>query len=327
MNETPDLSRAVEWVREKLVRSWYKARKLAIEWWRKGKSVAWICAALNVDRQWVHKWVDRWLKAGRSWDGLRDRSSRPHRIHRLRDEHADAIIQARLQYPHLGCRKLKAVAGLVPSHAAIHQVLVQHGLVKKGPKRGWVKVRRFQRPTPNYLLQLDITEVTTKAEGVAHIATLIDDCTRFVLASRLFPKHLTAADVIQLVKDVIKMWGKPKQILTDRGVQFHQQQSEDPSLFTLALHALGIRHIRARPYHPRTCGKIERWHRSLKQEWLNRHPQPETRGDLRRILDGWIEHYNTVRPHWALSYRVPVEAYLAGYILDDDLLRLVNEVA
>lgn len=326
MGETPDLSRAVEWARERLIRTWYQARKTAVDLWRRGKRVAWICDFLNVDRQWVHKWVDRWLEAGKSWVGLRDRSRRPHRVHRKRDAHVDGVIAARLRHPHLGARKLKVIAGLALSHDTIHRVLVEHGLTKRGPKRGWTRVRRFERPLANYLWQLDITEVKSK-EGVVHVATLLDDCTRFVLASSDFDRCLTAADVIALVKDAVRIWGRPRQVLTDRGAQFHQDQSLEPSLFTLALHGLGIRHIRARPYHPKTCGKIERWHRSLKREWLDRHDQPGDRSGVRRLLDSWIEHYNLERPHWALGYRTPVEAYLGGFFLEDSLSRLVNEVA
>lgn len=297
-----------------------------MEWWQKGKSVAWICDFLNVDRQWVHRWINRWLEAGKSWLGLRDRSSRPHRIHRKRDALTDDVIRARRAHPGLGPKKLQIVAKIPLSHDTIHKVLVQHDLCKRSKKRGFEKVRRFERPNPNYLWQYDITQVKTRA-GIVYVATLIDDCSRFVLASKDFAQDLTAADVIQLVRDAVRQWGKPQQILTDRGIQFWSEQSLEPSMFTLALHNSGIRHITARPRHPRTIGKIERWHRTLKREWLAMQPQPETRADLRRSLDAWIEYYNTVRPHAALDYRLPVDAHLEGLYLDQDLCRLVNEVA
>lgn len=281
---------------------------------------------MNVDRQWVHKWINRWLEAGKSWTGLRDRSSRPHRIHRKRDDLADAVIAARRRHPGLGPKKLQIVANLPLSHDTIHHVLVDHGLSKPSKKRGFEKVRRFERPNPNYLWQYDITQVKTR-EGIAYVATLIDDCSRFVLASKDFAQDLTAADVIQLVRDAIRQWGKPQQILTDRGIQFWSDQSMEPSMFTLALYQNGIRHITARPRHPRTCGKIERWHRTLKREWLAMQPQLATRAELRQSLDAWIEYYNTVRPHAALDYRLPVDAHLEGLYLDQELCRLVNEVA
>lgn len=327
MGETPDLSKAVEWARQRLIRTWYQARKTVVEWWRKGKSVAWICVTMNVDRQWVHRWIDRWLEAGKSWVGLRDRSSRPHRIHRKRDDLVDDVIRARRAHPGLGPKKLQIVAKIPLSHDTIHKVLRQHDLCKRSKKRGFEKVRRFERPNPNYLWQLDITQVKTRDEGIAYVATLIDDCTRFVLASKDFAQDLTAGDVIQLVRNAIRQWGKPQQILTDRGIQFWSEKSLEPSMFTLALYQNRIHHITARPRHPRTCGKIERWHRTLKREWLALQPPLVTRADVRRSLDAWLEYYNTVRPHAALDYRLPVDAYLEGLYLETELTRLVNEVA
>lgn len=281
---------------------------------------------MAVDRQWVHRWIDRWLMAGKSWIGLRDRSSRPHRVHRKRDAVADQVIAARLKHPGLGPKKLQIVAKLPLSHDTIHKVLAEHGLVNPSKKRGFERVRRFERPNPNYLWQLDITQVKSTRDGIVYVATLIDDCTRFVLSSKDYAQDLSAADVIQLVRDAIRLWGKPQQVLTDRGVQFWSEQSDAPSLFALALHENGIRHITARPRHPRTCGKIERWHRTLKREWLALQPPVGTRADLRRSLDAWLEYYNTVRPHQAIDYRLPVDAYLEGLYLENDLTRLVNEV-
>jgi transposase InsO family protein len=158
------------------------------------------------------------------------------------------------------------------------------------------------------------------------ILTILDDHSRFVLASRTFDKELTTADVILVVGEAIKQWGKPKQLLTDRGCQFHIN-SDDPSLFTLWLHGLDIQHIKARPRHPRTLGKIERWHRSLK-EWLAPQAQPRNRAEMWGLLHKWVTHYNNERPHWALGNRVPLEAYIqGGFMSDEAVARLVNEVA
>lgn len=331
MNETPDLARPTQWAREKLDghrgrRTWYKVRKDAIKAWRAGKPRPWICRAYAVSRQWLSKWIRRWKNAGGSWASLKDQSSRPHTIHRTRDAHIDAIHQAKLEHPHLGAQKLKHVAQLALSHDTIHRVLAQLGLTKVGKKRRWRKWRRFQRPTPNYLWQCDITELPAE-DGTVHVITLLDDCTRFALASRCYAQHLTGGDVIDFVGAAIRQWGRPRQILTDRGVQFHHEQAHNPSPFTLWLHHQDIQHIRARPRHPRTCGKIERWHRSLKEEWCDHHAQPKDLRQTQDLIHAWIEHYNTIRPHWALKNRVPVEAYTMGLSLEDGLSRLVNEVA
>lgn len=326
MNEVPNLEKPVEWTRENVAgASWYGVRKRCIQRWRDGKPKSWICPAFHVSRQWLDKWIRRFREGGKCWDALRDRSRRPHRVHRRRDAYVDMVVRARLDHPTLGAAKLKAVAGIPLSHDTIHKVLVQACLVGKGPKRGWTKVRRFQRPFPNYLWAMDITQVKAQ-DGVKHIATLLDDCTRFALASRIFDQDLTAGDVLAVVRDAIATWGRPLQILTDRGAQFHQAQKDTPSVFTLALRSLGVRHIMARPYHPKTNGKIERWHGTLK-DWLDHRAQPADSIVMRWLLDEFLEYYNTVRPHWAIGLRVPLEPYLEGLNLNEEIARLVNEVS
>lgn len=331
MPQTPDLARPTRWAREKLDgangrKTWYKVRKAAIKAWLAGKSRSWICRAYGVSRQWLSKWIRRFLEGGRRWAALKSRSSRPHNICRVRDAWVDRIHAARSQYPHMGAAKLRRVARIGLSPDTIHKVLRELGMVKASKKRGWRKPRRFQRPEANYLWQCDITEIPHE-RGVAHVITLLDDCTRFVLASRAYAKHLTAGDVIGFLQAAIRQWGRPRQVLTDRGTQFHSEQALDPSPFTLWLHQRGIRHIRARPHHPKTCGKIERWHRSLKEEWCDHRRQPKDLAQVQALIDTWVDHYNAHRPHWALKNRVPVEAYAMGLSLESGLFRLVNEVS
>lgn len=323
-NDRPDLSRVVDWAR-KGIAPWRKPRKLAVKLWRAGNPVAWIAATMNVTRQWVHKWIHRYVEGGKHWAALDDRSSRPRTIHAKRFAHVDDILELKNKHPHLGAAKLRSLGAIQLSHGTVHRVLSEHGLVKLAKKK-WRKYKRFQRPTINYLWQLDITQVALEDGPWNFIATLLDDCSRYVLASKTYEKELTTADVTALIRDAIRMWGRPRQILTDRGCQFHTE-SDDPSLFTLFLDGLGIQHIRARPRHPRTLGKIERWHRSLKEEWFSHHDQPKTRAQLQGLLNAWVEHYNNDRPHCALKYRVPMDAYLGGFMLADDIHRAVNEVA
>lgn len=320
-HETSAHAQYVAWARKGMA-SWYSARKRAVQLWRDGMKVPAICEALRVSKQWLWKWIKRFQQAG--VEGLRDRSSRPHRIHRTRDQHAHAVLQAKKQYPHLGVVKLCLVARLPVSHGTALSILREHNQVKRR-KRLWRKYRRFQRPWANYLWQLDITQVPTKAGPWVFIATIIDDHSRCILASRTYEKDLTQADTIQLVRQAVKLWGRPRQILTDHGCQF-DQVSKVPSLFTQALDAWGIQHIMGRPHHPRTQGKIERWHRSLKHEWFGYRDIQEDAAGVQVLLDAWLEHYNTERPHWSLALRTPLEVYLESSSVAHELTRSVNEV-
>jgi Integrase core domain len=78
----------------------------------------------------------------------------------------------------------------------------------------------------------------------------------------------------------------------------------------ITLHARGIRFRHSRPYPPQTCGKVERFHQTVKK-WLDRHPRPVTVGGLQAQLDRFRGYYNDVRPHRALGRRTPAQAYSA----------------
>lgn len=323
-HQTSVPARYVEWARKGIC-TWFSARKHVVQLYRDGMDVAQICLAVGVDRQWMHKWIGRFKAGGRHWDALRDRPSRPHKIHATRHAYRDQVMAAKQEYPHLGVVKLQLVAQLPIGHSTVHKILQENGALKR-VKRIWKKWRRFCRPYANYLWQIDITQVPTKNGRWCFIATVLDDHSRCILASRCYEQDLTQADTIQLVRDTIRQWGKPRQILTDHGCQF-DQVAEAPSLFTQALAQWEIRHIMGRPYHPQTQGKIERWHRSLKHEWFGYHEVQADMAGVRLLLESWLEHYNTVRPHWSLDLRTPLEVYLESSSTTHEVATIVNGVS
>lgn len=317
------LQKRVERARQKVI-GWKKARKDAIKEYRKRGSFARVAELGNTSRQWVKKWWDRFCNAGKSYDALEDKPSRPHTIHRERDQYEDEILDAKAKFPHFGALKLKRVTDIPLSHTTIHKVLVDNDLVDQR-ETTWRTYKRFERPYPNYLWQIDITQVPLPGDEIGFICSILDDHSRLILASKVFDKELTAGCVMGLLRGAIRQFGKPEQILTDRGAQFHTT-SEDASLFTLILYWAGIQHIHARPRHPRTIGKIERWHRSFKEEWCDMHEQPADHAGLGGLLSRWVDHYNAERPHCSLDYKTPAEAYLAGLMTEEGIYRLVNEV-
>lgn len=317
------LRKRIERARENVV-PWKQARKDAVKEYRKRESFARVAELGNTSRQWVKKWWDRFCKANKSYDALEDRSSRPDTIHRKRDAYTDEILDAKEKFPHFGAIKLKRVTEIPLSHTTIHKVLADHDLVDQR-ETTWRKLQRFERPYPNYLWQMDITQVPLPDGEIGFICSVLDDHSRLILASKVFEKELTTGCVLGVLWGAIKQFGQPKQVLTDRGSQFWTT-GVDPSLFTLALYWRGIQHIAASPRKPRTIGKIERWHRSFKEEWCDRHAQPADHEWLGVLLSRWVEHYNAQRPHCALDYRTPAEVYLAGLMTEEGIYRLVNEV-
>ena len=317
------LRKRIERAREN-VTAWKQARKDAIKEYRKRGSFARVAELGNTSRQWVKKWWDRFVEAGKSYDALEDRSSKPETIHRKRDEYEDEILAAKQRFPHFGAIKLKHVAEIPLSHTTIHKVLVDHELVDQR-ETTWRSYERFERPYSNYLWQMDITQVPLPNGETGFICSILDDHSRMILASRVFEQELTTGCVLSVLWGAIRQFGQPQQVLTDRGAQFWTN-SVDPSLFTLALYWRGITHIPASPKKPRTIGKIERWHKSLKEEWCDHHAQPADHEGLGVLLSRWVDHYNSVRPHQALDYRTPAEAFLAGLMTEESVHRLVNEV-
>ncbi len=326
MQRRTRLRTLVAWARRKLC-PWRKARKQAIQDLRDGWTITQLAQQANVSRQWLHHWWHRFLDASKHWESLHDRPSTPHTTpQKRRHLHTHQILQAKKNHPGLGAVKLAILAQLPLGHTTIHQVLREnHACTPR--KRVWRKYRRFCRPFPNYLWQLDITQVPLQGGDWVFIASLIDDHSRFLLASKCFRQELNTGDVVGLVQDTIHQWGRPRQILTDRGCQFTATHSDDPSLFTLTLDALGIRHIMGRPHHPRTQGKIERWHRSLKHEWFAYRAVQDRLEDVARLLGGWLEFYNFERPHWSLGLRTPGEVHLGSLFLSEPIARAVNEVS
>jgi transposase InsO family protein len=318
------LRKRIERARENIT-PWKQARKDAIKEYRKRGSFARVAELGNTSRQWVAKWWKRFCQAGKSYDALKDKSSKPHTIHRKRDDFEDEILEAKERFPHFGAIKLKRVTNIPLSHTTIHKVLADNDLVNTR-KTTWRKYKRFERPTPNYLWQMDITQVPLPEGQTGFICSILDDHSRLILASKVFDKELTTGCVLSVLWGAIRQFGPPKQVLTDRGAQFWNN-SVDPSLFTLALYwAEGIQHIMARPRHPRTIGKIERWHRSFKEEWCDRHEQPADHAGLGVLLSRWVDHYNSQRPHCSLDYKTPAEVYLMGLMTEESVYRLVNEV-
>jgi hypothetical protein len=117
--------------------------------------------------------------------------------------------------------------------------------------------------------------------------------------------------VLAIVTSAITAYGLPAAVLTDNGAVFAGgPRGGGRVALEVTLTALGVSVRHARPYHPQTCGKVERFHQTLKQ-WLARHPRGATTIQLQGQLDTFRAYYNTQRPHRALGRRTPAQAYAA----------------
>lgn len=144
-----------------------------------------------------------------------------------------------------------------------------------------------------------------------HAVTGVDDHSRFCVCARLVARA-TAKPVCDALAFAMRAHGVPEQILTDNGKVFTARFGPGPGpvLFDRICIDNGIRHLLTAPYSPTTTGKVERFHRTLRQEWVRLNDwRLETIVEAQASLDAWVEHYNTERPHQSLGMASPVERF------------------
>jgi hypothetical protein len=136
---------------------------------------------------------------------------------------------------------------------------------------------------------------------------MLDDHSRLFIASRAQPTT-KASDVVAVFRAAIALHGVPASLLCDNGAVFTATPRRGKVLLQVELERLGIAAKNSRPYHPQTCGKVERLHQTLKRYLAKQAPAP-TLAALQEQLDSFLHYYNTIRPHRALGGRTPLQAY------------------
>ena len=205
----------------------------------------------------------------------------------------------------------------VPARATINRILDRHGLLDKNPKkRPRASWRRFSYARPRDCYQIDGTEHTL-ADGTIMVAIdVLDDCTRVWLASQVAPAETTTA-ALDAVAAAVRDWGAPGVILADNGTAWaHPHRSRDKSLTSEFSRTVSTRYgsrvIHSSPYHPQTCGKVERLHATADRLLSHRWPQPAAGiAELQARLDEVRAHYNTRRRHSAID-TTPAQAWASA---------------
>jgi transposase InsO family protein len=286
-----------------------------------GRSVAEVAESHGLSRSWLYELLARYREHGE--EGLRPRSRRPRsspgrvsvltedEIVALRKELLDRGLDAGAAtiHHHLQLRRRRR-AQPPPSMATIWRVLSRRGFItaqpQKRPRSSW---RRFEADLPNECWQADTTHWALADGTDVEILNIIDDHSRFLVGSRAFV-ITKAPDVVEAFHQAANELGFPAAVLTDNGAIFTAEARNGASAFELELLALGIDAKHSRPYHPQTCGKVERFHQTLKR-WLAKQPAPARVVELQAQLDEFRRYYNTIRPHRALNRRTPTAAFKA----------------
>jgi transposase InsO family protein len=196
-----------------------------------------------------------------------------------------------------------------PSISTIWRILRREGLIVAQPqKRPRSSLIRFEASLPNEMWQTDITHWRLTDGTDVEILNMIDDHSRLFLASQAF-STVKAPDVVDVLHKTAELHGLPASVLSDNGAVFTGFYRKGKVRLETELERLGIEFKNSRPYHPQTCGKIERLHQTLKR-YLARQPVVRTLQELQAQLDAFA-HYNTRRPHRALHSATPLQAYSA----------------
>ncbi|OCB33642.1 transposase [Mycobacterium malmoense] len=281
-----------------------------------GLTVSQAADKTGVARQTLHRWLARYEAQG--LDGLVDRSHRPVSCpHQMPAEVEAAVVELRRSRPYWGPRRLvfelaKRRVSPVPSESAVYRALLRAGMIDPALRdRRSRKWKRWERGAPMELWQMDVVGGFPLADGTsAKALTGIDDHSRMCVCARLMAAERTRA-VCDGLRGALAAYGAPEQILTDNGKVFTGRFNHPPVevLFDAICRENGIEHLLTQPRSPTTTGKIERFHRSLRAEFLSNTAPFANLKTAQRALDEWVEDYNTARPHQSLKMATPAERF------------------
>jgi transposase InsO family protein len=284
-----------------------------------GLSISQVASKAGVSRQTLHSWLARYEAEG--LEGLVDRSHRPLRCpHQMPADVEAALLELRRSRPYWGPRRLvfelaKRRVSPVPSESAAYRALLRAGMIDPTSRdRRSRKWKRWERSRSMELWQMDIVGGFPLADGSsAKALTGIDDHSRMCVSAWLMAAERTRA-VCEGLRAALATYGAPEQILTDNGKVFTGRFHHPPVevLFDAICREHGIEHLLTQPRSPTTTGKIERFHRSLRAEFLATTAPFTNLKTAQQALDEWVGDYNTARPHQSLKMDTPAHRFHAG---------------
>lgn len=282
-----------------------RAVKLHLE---EGIDVKTVVSELGVSDCSFYAWLKRYRAEGEA--GLKPRKkSYPKR--RVAKAVKDEIVKTKKANPGFGVKRisqwLRRFSFVGVSSETVRKTLKEEKLIeppKKKPKRNPSKPRFFERSKPNQLWQTDI--FTFRLGGKqAYLIGYIDDYSRFITGLGLFYSQ-TAANVLEVYRRAVAEYGLPREMLTDNGRQYVNWRGT--TKFEKEMKKDKIHHFRSQPHHPQTLGKIERFWKTIWNEFLSR-AQFDSFESARERIAFWVRWYNFKRPHQGIKGLCPADRY------------------
>ena len=279
-----------------------------------GWTIASSAESMRISRQTAHKWWRRYQEAGRA--GLEDRSSRPRRCPTKTPEKVERRLVELRRRHQLGPARLAPRAGVPAS--TLHRVWVRHGVSRLSDleRRTGRVVRRIETTRPGELVHLDVKKQAkippgggwrvhgrgkapdrrTKRDGYAFIHSAVDAYSRLAYSEvHRDERGVTNLAFWRRAKAFFESYGITiERVLTDNGNCYRAKE------FAAELFASSIPHTFTRPYRPQTNGKVERYNRTLLNEWAYARPY-RSEAARTRALDKWLHMYNHHRHHTAVG--------------------------
>lgn len=265
---------------------------------------------IGIGKSTFYNWYDRYLTHG--IEGLEDHKPTPDAVwNKVPGEKRKELVDMALDFSDLSPRELAIrfteEKQYFLSEATVYRILKEHDLITSP---AWIVMKaadKFHQPTTaiNQLWQTDFTYLKVTGYGWFYLSTVMDDYSRYIISWRLC-LGMGASDVSATLKDALKAAKlnkkqRPK-LLSDNGPCYVSQELRD----WLTEH--DMTHTRGKPYHPMTQGKIERWHRTMKDTiLLDNYYLPE---ELTDRIEEFVTHYNTRRYHESLNNLTPEDVWL-----------------
>jgi transposase InsO family protein len=267
-----------------------------------------IAAEMGISGETLNTWTKRYRQYGE--EGLRDLRNHPTRS-LLSVRVKEKILELKKSNPGFGSRRISDVLKrffLMPaSSATVHTTLSKAQLTNprnRKSKKNPGTPRFFERSTPNQLWQSDICPFRLGGQN-AYLMGFIDDYSRYITGMGLY-RSQTAENVLEVYRSAIGEYGVPKEMLTDNGRQYTNWRGT--TRFEQELKKERVRHIRSRPHHPMTLGKIERFWKTILEEFLFR-AQFGSFEEARERIRLWVTYYNHRRPHQGIGGLCPADRF------------------
>lgn len=270
-----------------------------------------LCREYGITRRTGMKWKARY----EAQEPLSDRSRRPNSSPTRTPEAVERrILELRAENPGWGAKTLRKVLENqgeqnLPCVKTVNNILRRNGCISPEESQKRQPFTRYEKEKCNMMWQTDFKgEFRMEDNNYCYPLTIIDDHSRFSI--KIAPRLSTKNVVIPVFTEVFHEYGLPDSILSDNGSQFAGFR-KGYTQFERWLMELDILPIHGRIKHPQTQGKIERFHRTMKQELLN-HISISNIDDAEVQFGDWREKYNNIRPHEALGMKTPGQVYIAS---------------